>query len=210
MIEVGIATAAISVERQFRMNDEHDERREDATQDQVLLHGMERFLDELRLVARVGDLESPAAASVCNSAMRSLIALDYIERVGAGLLADLEHHRRRAVQARERARLFIAVDHLADIGDANRASAHVGHHDALKVLRVRHAAQRAERQLARRPDRRGRRESRRSAQRAPRAPARRSGCRSRASRRPARPESDACARRRSAPGRRRSATRCSS
>ena len=46
MIEVGMATAAISVERQLRMNSKHHERGAQAAQDQVLLNRLEGLLDE--------------------------------------------------------------------------------------------------------------------------------------------------------------------
>ena len=45
--------AAMSVERQFRMKDKYDQRRENATQNQVLLDRVERVGDELRLITRV-------------------------------------------------------------------------------------------------------------------------------------------------------------
>jgi hypothetical protein len=39
----------------------------------------------------------------------SLTALDHLQRVGAGLLADFQHHRRLPVQAGQRPRLLDAV-----------------------------------------------------------------------------------------------------
>ena len=57
MIDVGIATAAISVDAPVPDEEKHDQRGENAAQNQVLLHGVERIGDELRLIARVRDLE---------------------------------------------------------------------------------------------------------------------------------------------------------
>ena len=48
MIEVGIAIAAMIVERRFAEEQQHDERGEDRADDEVLLDAVDRRLDELR------------------------------------------------------------------------------------------------------------------------------------------------------------------
>ena len=57
MIDAGMATAAISVERKLRRKIKHDDRGEDAAEDQVLFDRRERGADELRVVADQPDLE---------------------------------------------------------------------------------------------------------------------------------------------------------
>ena len=59
----------------------------------------------------------------CSSPMRVLDGLDDFEGVRARLLADLEHHGRRAVQPREGSRLLKSVHDMADVADANRPAA---------------------------------------------------------------------------------------
>ena len=51
MIDVGIAIAAMIVERTFVEEQQHDERGEDRADDQVLLDVVDRRFDELRRVA---------------------------------------------------------------------------------------------------------------------------------------------------------------
>ena len=51
MIDVGMAIAAMIVERRFAEEQQHDERGENRSDDQVLLDVVDRRLDELGLVA---------------------------------------------------------------------------------------------------------------------------------------------------------------
>ena len=53
--------------------------------------------------------------------MRALTRVDHVQRVGAGLLADFQHHRRHAVQAGQRARLFDAVLDPGDVAGCEPA-----------------------------------------------------------------------------------------
>ncbi len=58
MIDVGIASAAMNVERKFHRKQEHDDRREDRTDDQVLLDRVQRIFDKDRVVADDPHFES--------------------------------------------------------------------------------------------------------------------------------------------------------
>jgi hypothetical protein len=56
MIDVGIAIAAMIVDRQVAEEQQHDERGQERADDEVLLDGCDRGLDELRLVAHDADV----------------------------------------------------------------------------------------------------------------------------------------------------------
>ena len=63
MIDVGIASAAMNVERKLHKKQKHDDRREDRSDDQVFLDRVQRVFDKDRVVADDPDLEIPLAAS---------------------------------------------------------------------------------------------------------------------------------------------------
>ena len=97
MTEVGMATPAMSVERQLRMKTQHDEAREDAAQHQVDVDLVQRRVDVARLVA--DDLEPDVGRQLGLTRSRPLHGLDHGDGVRAGLPAHLERHRRLAVRA---------------------------------------------------------------------------------------------------------------
>ena len=120
MTDAGIATPAMTVARQLRMNSEHDEAREDAAEDEVDVDLVQRRVDVARLVADDLELDVGAAAA---AATRSRFALT--PSITATVLAPdwrriVERHGRHAVQPRERALLLGAVLGAADVADADR------------------------------------------------------------------------------------------
>ena len=56
MIDVGMAIAAMIVERRLLEEQQHDERRQDRSDDQVLFDVVDRRLDEVRRVAHHADV----------------------------------------------------------------------------------------------------------------------------------------------------------
>ncbi len=103
MSALGMATAAMMVGRSLPQEEPYDSRREERAQDQVLLHGVDRGEDELRLIAH--DVHLPARgqlrAQLCDPLLQEIHDLD---GVGAGLLADLKHHRGLARERSRRSR----------------------------------------------------------------------------------------------------------
>src|SRR5205823_6098770 len=119
-----------------------------AAHDEVLLHGFEGIRDETGLVARIGDFEVRRQRRP-QLADSLLDPADDLERVGAFLLTDFEHHSGRFVEPCERARFLDTVYNPADIAQPDRFALDIGDDDALEILRPFHAAERTERQLAR-------------------------------------------------------------
>ncbi len=96
----------------------HDERGEDRAEDQVLFHRVDGGHDELRLVA--DDLRVPALRELALQLLEALLdRFDHLDRVGARLLADLEHHGRLAAHGSDR---LSVLDAVLDAG-------HVAHPD---------------------------------------------------------------------------------
>ena len=154
MIEVGIAIAAMIVERQFHEEDEHDRGREDRADDQVLLDAADRRLDELGLVADDPDVVAGRQPAASRSASRSFTASTTCDGVRARLLADRDEHGRLAVQARLRRRprpsrprpcatsrsrigvpVALADDDVAELGDGLDAAAGAERHRRARPVR---------------------------------------------------------------------------
>ena len=106
----------------------------------MLLHRLERVVDEIRLIARVGDFEI-GGQHLGQIRDPLLHRLDHRKRVRAFLLPNLKKHGRQTVQAGQGPRFLIAIHHAADIADADRLAAHVGGDDVFKVLGALHASQ---------------------------------------------------------------------
>ena len=105
----------------------------------MLLHRAERLFDEPRLVASVRDVEirwklGPKRLDAF------FHCFDDIERIRPGLFTHFERHRRASVESRERSRLFEAIDHVADIADADELPA-IGDDDASEFLRLLNASE---------------------------------------------------------------------
>ena len=120
-----------------------DEAGEQPAEQQVVLHLVERALDEAREVA--DDLELDVLGqALLDLGQPRLHAVHHRHRVGAGLLADEEGHRVGAVEARERARLLLGVRHRGDVAHAHRAALEVGHDEVVERLHRLDAAQGAQ------------------------------------------------------------------
>jgi hypothetical protein len=127
--------------------EEHRERHQDGAQPQVLAHGVDRAVDEARLVA--DDLELHVGWQDGTELVElALHAVDHLHRVGAGLLAHDELHRVLAVQAGETPRLDDAVLGVAQVANVERPPADVRHDEVGEVAHVFQAPHRAHGQLA--------------------------------------------------------------
>ena len=120
MTEVGIATPAMIVARQLRMNSEHDQAREDAAEHQVQVDLVQRRVDVARLVA--DDLELHVARQLRRDALEAgLDAFDDRDRVRARLPADLQSVTVGTPSSRASDPLLLgAVLGPADVADADR------------------------------------------------------------------------------------------
>ena len=125
---------------------QHDQRREDRAEHEVQADLVQRRVDVLRLVA--DDLELHVGRDVGGEPRQALLhALDHRHRVLARLPADLEDHRRHAVEPRRRPLLLGAVFRVADVAHAHGRAGEVGHHEVVEGLRVGHPAHGAQRGL---------------------------------------------------------------
>ena len=95
--------------------DQHDQRGEEAADDQVLLHRADRRLDEVALVA--DDRDAVARRHRRAQFLEAVLdVLDDLDGVGARLPPDVQHDRRRAVDAGQRAGVLHAVLDGGDVG----------------------------------------------------------------------------------------------
>ena len=113
--------------------DGHDEAGQEAAEQQVILHLVDRALDEARQVAHHLELDVLGQA-LLDLGQPRLDAVHHGHRVGARLLADDEGHRVAAVQAGEGAGLLLAVHHGGDVADAHGAALEIGHDQLLEAL----------------------------------------------------------------------------
>ena len=86
MIDAGIATAAMTVARQLRMNSKHHQRGEDRAENQVQLHFVEGRFDVARLVLH--DVEPyTRRQKLADTIQPRFDIVDDVDRIGAGLPA---------------------------------------------------------------------------------------------------------------------------
>ena len=108
MIDVGIATAAMNVDRQFQRKTRTTAAARIDPTHEMLLDALDRRLDELRQIANDADLV--AGRRERGDLGESLLhRVDDLHGVRAGLPADREHHARLAIQVGRRLRLRHAV-----------------------------------------------------------------------------------------------------
>ena len=112
MIDVGMAMAEMIVERRFVRNSKHDERREQRADDEVFFDVVDRRFDELGAVA--DDAQLVAGRQRLRGRLELFLdAVDDLDGVGARLPADVQQHRARAVDVRDRVGVGHAVFDLA-------------------------------------------------------------------------------------------------
>ena len=143
MIETGIATAAISVERNRAEEKEHDDRRADAAEHEMLLHGLHRLANELRRIAREDHVDAGRQRS-----LEGFVALfdpiDDLDRVLARLLAHHQRHRVLVVPSRQRARLLDAILDRRDVADRDRPPVGLADDDLGEIRNLGDSAERAQ------------------------------------------------------------------
>ena len=123
------------VGRKLREEEQHDARREERAQDQVLLHRVDRGHDELRLVAH--DVHLPARGQLRAQLLDALLdAVDDLDGVGARLLADLQDHGGLAVDAGDGLGLGHAVLDPGHVADPHRVAAARGDRDVARTPRA--------------------------------------------------------------------------
>ena len=98
MIEIGIASAGDDRAADVGEEEQHDERREDGADDEVLLHGVDAGADDARVVADDLELRARRAALLCTLAEARLDGVDDGDGVLARLLDDREQHGALAVE----------------------------------------------------------------------------------------------------------------
>ncbi len=122
MIDVGMAMAAMIVERKLAEEQQHDERGEDRADDQVLLDVVDRRLDELRLVAHDPDVvarrqrraRARRAARAPPSTTSTVFVPDWRRICSSTVLAPLTLATRFGIG--------LAVLDLRDVGDPDRVA----------------------------------------------------------------------------------------
>ncbi len=139
MMEVGMATAAISVVRMLARNRKMIDGCEDAAFHQVVLDGIDGRLDEYRLIA--DDL----ALDVFRQCRRNLLQAPlHLARRRHGVLAGLlGHHqgdRRDTVQTGRAAGFFVAVLGVTDVAHLYGVAIAIGHRYFVELRRVHHSA----------------------------------------------------------------------
>ena len=162
MIDAGIATEAMMVDRQFPRNSQDHQRREERADHEVLLDALDRGLDELRLVAH--DADVVARRQLRLHVLEPLLdVLHDLHRVGAGLPTDEQHDRADAVDPRQRRRVGHAVLDARDVAQQDRVALALLHDDLVELRRWRPHAPASAARASPGPVRRARRGSRRSA-----------------------------------------------
>ena len=161
MIDVGMAIAAMIVERQFQRNTSTTAAARIEPSDEVLLDAVDRGLDELREVAN--DANLVAVGRERRDFGKPLPdGVDDLDGVRAGLAANGQHHARLAVQVRRRLGFGHAVFDRGDVAQQNLMALALVDDDVAEGCRpIRHGRAFAA-SWRWRPARRDRRESRRS------------------------------------------------
>ena len=115
MIDVGIASAAIKVERKLHKKQKNDDRREDRAEDQMLLDRTQRILDKDRVVA--DDTHLVTLWQRCFDLFQRFDLAGDGDGILAGLFRNDQRDGRLAVQAGLGADLFAAVLGVAEVLD---------------------------------------------------------------------------------------------
>src|SRR5262252_645248 len=124
---------------------EHDQRRQDGAEAQVLLHRADAGPRRLGVVA--DDRQTEARRHPRLELLHALVERVHDrDAVLARLLADRQHHGRLAVDAGGGLSLLFAIDHRAEIGDRDRVALDRAHDDLADRGDRRHAAAHPERQ----------------------------------------------------------------
>ena len=145
MIEVGMAIAAMIVERRFARNSSTTSAARIEPTIEVLLDVVDRRFDEVGRVADDAQRRSRAAAPPCSSSSRSLTAVDDLDGVGARLPADLQEHRAGAVDVGDGVGIGLAVFDARDVGDPDRVAVLLADDDVVELGDGLDAAARAQR-----------------------------------------------------------------
>ena len=133
MIEVGMAMAAMTVERRLPRNSQTTKRGEDRADDQVLLDVADRRLDELRLVADDAELVARRQPGLHFGQPLLDVGGD-LHGVGPRLLADLQQHRRLAVDAGLGGGLGHAVFDPGHVAQPHRVAAGLAQHHVAEAV----------------------------------------------------------------------------
>ena len=107
--EAGIATAAMTVERQLRMKANTTMQAQDAAENQVHVDLVQRGVDVARLVADDFEFSCPQGSWRVTRARFAFTASMTATVLAPGLAQDLQLDGRHAVEPRQRALLFGAV-----------------------------------------------------------------------------------------------------
>ena len=127
---------------------QHDERRENRADDQMLLDVVDRRFDELRLIA--DDAGVVAGRQRRPQLLEALLdGVDHFDGVGARLPADVEQHRARAVDVGDGVDVGFAVLDARDVADPHRMAVLLADHDVVELGDALDAAARPQRERLR-------------------------------------------------------------
>ena len=142
MTDAGMATLAMMVARQLRMNSSTTRRRQQAAEQQMAVDLVERRGDVARLI--LNDVQTDVIRQlVTNLRQQAFHRVDGLDGVRAALAADLQDHRRHAVEHRERPTLFGPVFGPTDVADPDRRAVHRLDHEIVEIARIRDSTERS-------------------------------------------------------------------
>ena len=148
MTEEGMATAAMTVDRQLRMKAKTTRQARMLPRTRCLLISCSAA-SMYRDWSRMTSSRTPGGKFRLGARHVGLDRIDDFDGVGADLTPDLEDDRGDAVQPGEAALLFGAVLGAADVADPNRRAVHGADDEIVEVLRIGDAAGGAQHLLAR-------------------------------------------------------------